>query len=164
MKIKLVAILILFLIIGCTATQKNTIPEQISETLFPKGEKVDSPNFTGSIWLNMMGSNDNNMNSRYGLVTFEPRARTYWHSHPGGQLLFITNGKGYYQAKGQRAQLLKKGDYVEIPPNVIHWHGATPESVFSHIAVSLNIDKGNVIWLKPVTDDEYLKLNEHKSN
>lgn len=160
MKIKFITMLIMFLIIGCAATQQNKLSEQVSDTIFPKGEKVESPNFTGSIWLNMMGTNNSSINTRYGLVTFEPKSRTYWHSHPGGQLLFITSGQGYYQAKGQQIQLLKKGDYVEILPNMIHWHGATPDSEFSHIAVSLNIDEGNVIWLQPVTDEEYYSVTK----
>ena len=124
--------------------------------VFDKGEKTNSKNFSGTVWVNMMGaSNSAIMNVSYGNVTFEPKARTNWHSHPGGQILLITGGKGYYQAMGEPARLLQKGDKVEIPPNVVHWHGAAPDSEFSHIAVSLNTDKGGAVWLKPVTDEEY---------
>jgi quercetin dioxygenase-like cupin family protein len=59
---------------------------------------------------------------------------------------------------GEPARLLQKGDKVEIPPNVVHWHGAAPDSEFSHIAVSLNTDKGGAVWLKPVTDEEYGRI------
>lgn len=127
--------------------------------VFAKGEKTDSKNFSGTVWVNMMGAtNSAIMNVSYSNVTFEPGARTNWHSHPGGQILLITGGKGYYQAMGERARLLQKGDKVEIPPNVVHWHGAAPDSEFVHIAVSLNTDKGGAVWVKPVTDEEYGRI------
>lgn len=127
--------------------------------VFAKGEKTDSKNFSGTVWVNMMGAtNSAIMNVSYGNVTFEPGARTNWHSHPGGQILLITGGKGYYQVMGEPARLLQKGDKVEIPPNVVHWHGAAPDSEFAHIAISLNTDKGGAVWLKPVTDEEYGRI------
>lgn len=127
--------------------------------VFDKGEKTNSKNFSGTVWVNMMGaSNSAIMNVSYGNVTFEPKARTNWHSHPGGQILLITGGKGYYQALGEPARFLQKGDKVEIPPEVVHWHGAAPDSEFEHIAVSLNTDKGGTVWLKPVTDEEYSRI------
>lgn len=128
--------------------------------VFPKGEKITSKNFSGTVWLNMMGASDSTLHTSFGNVTFEPKARTNWHSHPGGQILFITEGQGYYQAKGQPARLLRKGDVVEIPRNVVHWHGAAPDSEFSHIAVSLNTDDGGAVWLGAVTDEEYGELNK----
>jgi quercetin dioxygenase-like cupin family protein len=103
----------------------------------------------------MMIDNDSTLHAKMGSVTFEPKARTNWHSHPGGQILIVTSGLGYYQARGKSAQLLQKGDIVEIPPNTEHWHGATSDSEFSHIAISLNTDKGGAVWLRPVTDEEY---------
>lgn len=127
---------------------------------FAKGNKLESPNFTGNVWLQMFGAKDSTLNARFGNVTFEPKARTNWHSHPGGQVLFITEGEGYYQAKGQPAQLLKKGDVIEIPGDVVHWHGAAPDSEFVHIAISLNQDEGGAVWIGPVTDDEYLKATK----
>ena len=126
--------------------------------VFAKGDKVNSANFSGTVWLNMMGATESTMHVSYGNVTFEPKARTNWHSHPGGQILLITGGTGYYQAKGEQARLLLKGDYVEIPPNVVHWHGAGPDSEFEHIAISLNTDKGGAVWLQPVTDEEYGRI------
>ena len=126
--------------------------------VFAKGDKVNSANFSGTVWLNMMGATESTMHVSYGNVTFEPKARTNWHSHPGGQILLITGGTGYYQALGESARLLLKGDYVEIPPNVVHWHGAGPDSEFEHIAISLNTDKGGAVWLQPVTDEEYGRI------
>jgi quercetin dioxygenase-like cupin family protein/alkylhydroperoxidase/carboxymuconolactone decarboxylase family protein YurZ len=125
------------------------------EAISQKGERITSNNFSGTVYLKMMGANDTTLHTSFGNVTFEPKARTNWHSHPGGQLLFVTDGRGYYQAKGQPARLLRKGDSVEIPRNVVHWHGAAPDSEFAHLAVSLNTDDGGAIWSGPVTDDEY---------
>jgi len=120
-----------------------------------KGSLTNSPNFTGTVWLNMLGTTESGLHASVGNVTFAPGARTHWHAHPGGQILFITKGKGIYQIKGQPARFLSEGDYVEIPSNIVHWHGATPDSEFSHLAISLNTDLGGAVWSGPVTDDEY---------
>ena len=155
MKTTLFALVLTVILTGCHNFQHGADSEQKAESLFPKGEKITNDNFAGTAYLHMMGATDTSLHVSFGNVTFEPKARTNWHSHPGGQLLFITEGKGYYQAKGEPAQLLKKGDYVEIPRNVVHWHGAAPDSEFSHIAVSLNTDDGGAVWIGPVTDEEY---------
>lgn len=147
--IKFSLLFLIILIIGCNTEKKK------DEPIFPKGERITNNNFAGTAYLHMMGATDTTLHASFGNVTFEPKARTNWHSHPGGQLLFITEGKGYYQAKGEPARLLKKGDVVEIPRNVVHWHGAAPDSEFAHIAVSLNTDDGGAVWSGPVTDEEY---------
>lgn len=123
--------------------------------IFPKGKKITNNYFTGATWLEMLVQNDNTYNCPIGNVTFEPGARNNWHKHPGGQLLLITGGKGYYQEEGKPVQVLHAGDVVKIPPDVKHWHGATPDSWFSHIAISTNPQKGDAEWLEPVTDEEY---------
>mgnify|MGYP006288939259 CR=1 FL=1 len=146
---------LIFLMAGCTLEKKTDELIQYSEPVFAKGEILTSDNFAGTVWLHMMGASDTTLHARFGNVTFEPKARTNWHSHPGGQILFITKGTGYYQAKGQPARLVRKGDVVEIPRNIVHWHGAGPYSECAHIAVSLNTDEGGAVWLGPVTDEEY---------
>lgn len=146
------------LTVSCNPKNQQRIQVQNIESIFPKGEKINNNNFSGTVWLQMMGAKDSTLHASFGNVTFEPKARTNWHSHPGGQILFITEGKGYYQAKGEPAQLLQKGDVVEIPRNVIHWHGAGPESEFAHLAVSLNTDDGGAVWIGLVTDEEYNNL------
>jgi quercetin dioxygenase-like cupin family protein len=150
---------LMVLSVACTMEDNTDEPIQQSDPAFPKGEILSSNNFTGTVWLQMMGAEDSTLHARFGNVTFEPKARTNWHSHPGGQILFITEGQGYYQAKGQPAQILRKGDHVEIPPNVVHWHGAGSETEFAHIAVSLNTDEGGAVWSGPVTDEEYAGLH-----
>jgi quercetin dioxygenase-like cupin family protein len=146
---------VMILVASCNSKQNTSEPFMQTEPCFSKGELLNSPNFTGTVWLNMMGAKDTSLHTSYGNVTFEPGARTNWHSHPGGQILFITEVKGYYQVKGQTAQLVQKGDFVEIPPNIVHWHGAAPDNEFAHIAVSLNTDLGGAVWLGPVTEQEY---------
>jgi quercetin dioxygenase-like cupin family protein len=123
--------------------------------IFPKGDKAPADYFTGNVWVKMLVPNDDTFNCQIGNVTFEPGARNNWHTHPGGQILIATDGIGYYQEKGKPIQVLRKGDVVKIPPDVVHWHGASPDSEFTHIAVNTNTQKGIVVWLQRVTDEEY---------
>lgn len=153
--VKYSLLFLIILIISCNTEKKADETIGQGEAIFPKGEKITNDNFAGTAYLYMMGARDTSLHVSYGNVTFEPKARTNWHSHPGGQILFITEGRGYYQEKGQPAQALKKGDFVEIPRNVVHWHGAAPDSDFAHIAVSLNTGEGGALWIGPVTDEEY---------
>ena len=159
-RIKFSLLFLVIIIASCNMEKKTNETNTQVESAFPKGEKIASENFTGEVWVHMMGANDSTLHTRFGNVTFAPKARTNWHSHAGGQLLLITKGRGYYQAKGQPAQPLKKGDVVEIPRNVIHWHGAAPDSEFAHLAFSLNLDDGGVVWLEPVTDEEYGRIDK----
>ena len=89
-----------------------------------------------------------------GNVTFEPGARTNWHFHPGGQILLVTGGAGYYQEKGSPKKLLRKGDVVKCPPDVPHWHGASRNQKFIQIAIT-NTQNGPTVWLQKVSDEEY---------
>jgi quercetin dioxygenase-like cupin family protein len=123
--------------------------------IFPKGEKAPADYFTGTVWVRMLVPNDPALNCQIGNVVFEPGARNNWHTHSGGQILIATDGIGYYQEKGNPIQLLRKGDVVNIPPDVVHWHGASHDSEFTHIAINPNTQKGIVIWLERVTDEEY---------
>lgn len=132
--------------------------DNFENVIFPKGEKITNDYFIGTAWLEMLVSNDSTFNCPIGNVTFEPGARNNWHKHPGGQILLVTGGKGYYQEEGKPVQVLSEGDVVKIRPDVKHWHGATPDSWFTHIAISTNAQKGEVEWLEPVTDKEYNNL------
>lgn len=95
-------------------------------------------------------------------VTFEPKCRNNWHIHKstsgGGQILVCVEGEGYYQEEGKTAQKLHPGDVVVIPANVKHWHGATADSWFSHLAVEVPGENTSNEWLEPVSDEEYQKL------
>jgi quercetin dioxygenase-like cupin family protein len=90
-----------------------------------------------------------------GLVTFEPGARTAWHTHPLGQTLIVTAGKGWVQEWGHEKREIVAGDVVTIPPGVKHWHGATATTGVSHIAIQESEGGRNVDWLEKVTDDQY---------
>lgn len=125
-----------------------------SHTIFPKGTKTVA-NFTGTVWVHPLVPKDSIFNIVAGNVTFEPGARSYWHTHNAGQLLLVTDGTGYTQEKGKPIHVFHKGDCITCPPNVEHWHGASPESPMTHIAINPNADKGIVTWLRPVTDLEY---------
>jgi quercetin dioxygenase-like cupin family protein len=127
-------------------------------TIFPKGEKASPDYFIGTVWVKNLVVADDTFNTQIGNVIFEPGARNNWHTHPGGQILIITDGTGYYQEKGKPIQLLRKGDVVKILPGIEHWHGASPDSEFTHIAVNTNTQKGIVEWLQKVTDEEYSGL------
>ena len=125
------------------------------DTIFPKGEKAPADYFTGIAWVKMLVPNDPTLNCQIGNVMFEPGARNNWHTHPGGQILIAIEGTGYYQEKGKPIQLFRKGDVIKIPPDIEHWHGATPDSEFTHLAINTNTQKGVVEWLQKVTDEEY---------
>ncbi len=129
--------------------------DQGKEVIFPRGQKITSDHFIGQVWLARLVSGDDVFNCSIGNVTFEPGARNSWHKHPGGQILLVTGGLGCYQERGKPVQLLRPGDVVRIMPNIEHWHGASPDSWLSHLAISTCLDKGEVEWLEPVTDEAY---------
>lgn len=126
-----------------------------NDSIFPKGSKAET-NFTGTAYVNFLIKDENNIfNCQVYDVVFEAGCRNDWHKHEGGQLLLCTDGVGYYQKRGKPSHKLIKGDVVEIPPYVEHWHGAAPNSSFTHIGISPNTDKGGATWIAPVTDEEY---------
>lgn len=127
------------------------------DTLFPRGEKNEAfkEYFVGQSYLNMLTTT----RVAIGNVTFEPGCRNNWHiHHKGGQILLVTNGRGYYQEWGKPAQELKPGDVVNIPPEVKHWHGAAKDSWFCHLAIEVPAKDAANEWLEPVSDEDYLKL------
>lgn len=125
------------------------------DQLFPKGDKAPADYFVGDAWIKILVSPNDSFDCIVNDVVFEPGARTNWHTHPGGQILICTDGVGYYQEKGKPIQLLNKGDVVKILPDLEHWHGASAESSFTHIAINPNSGKGAVKWMEKVTDEEY---------
>jgi len=91
-----------------------------------------------------------------GIVTFEPGARSAWHTHPLGQTLIVTTGKGWTQCEGGPIVEIHAGDMIWCPPGHKHWHGATPTTAMTHIAIQEALDGKAVEWLQKVTDEEYL--------
>jgi quercetin dioxygenase-like cupin family protein len=92
-----------------------------------------------------------------GSVTFQPGARTAWHTHPLGQILIVTEGAGWIQQWNGPVQDIRKGDVIWIPPNTKHWHGATASTSMTHIAIQEEQNGKVIEWLEKVTDDQYLK-------
>jgi 4-carboxymuconolactone decarboxylase len=136
--------------------QNNFNKKQYNMTSFKeKGVPAPKEYFTGTVWVNMNIKAEDGYNTMIGTVTFEPKGRTNWHSHTSGQILFVTQGIGYYQEKGKPIQVIREGDVVKIPKNVIHWHGASHNSAMIHIAIVPELDKDKTEWLQPVTDEEY---------
>jgi quercetin dioxygenase-like cupin family protein len=89
------------------------------------------------------------------VVTFEPGARTAWHTHPLGQTLIVTIGCGWAQREGGPIEEIRPGDVVWFAPGEKHWHGATPTTSMSHIAIAEKLDGKVVDWMEQVTDDQY---------
>lgn len=130
------------------------------EMVFPIGNPNDgfAKYFTGKSYLAPVST------SQVGIfnVTFEPRCRNNWHIHHaksgGGQILVCVAGRGYYQEYGKEAVMMKPGDCINIPAEVKHWHGAAPDSWFSHLAVEVPGTETSNEWCEPVTDEEYSVL------
>lgn len=156
----LITLFAAFLIAGTgniVKAQETKMENKVFNQLFPQGEKLPeqfSEYFIGQAYLARLTANKD-LNVPISNVTFEPGCRNNWHSHTGGQLLVATAGRGYYQEQGKAARELKPGDVVEIAPNVVHWHGAAPDSWFSHLAIECNPQTNKITWLNPVNDEQY---------
>jgi quercetin dioxygenase-like cupin family protein len=111
--------------------------------------------FTGSVRVQSLFDAKKPAHSSGGQVTFQPGARSAWHTHPLGQVLIVTDGVGWVQQWGGPVRVIRKGDVVWIPAGVKHWHGATPTTAMTHIAFQEQLDGKVVDWLEKVTDDQY---------
>ena len=155
----LTIILIGTMIFSCKESEdknQTTDTNAQQELIFLKGEKITNNNFVGDAWVEMLVVADSINRNSVGSVTFEPGARTNWHSHPNGQIILSLEGEGYYQEKGSEKKILRKGDVVKCPANTPHWHGASPEKEYIQVAITSRLD-GPTEWHEAVTDDEYLK-------
>lgn len=115
-----------------------------------------SSSFVGTVYADevVVGTAPSRM--RATRVTFTPGARTNWHSHPVGQVLFCLSGVGRYQLAGDQVQEIRPGDTVIIPPDARHWHGSAPGQLFSHLALSETSDDGaGTEWYEPVADADF---------
>ena len=130
--------------------------QQSTATNLPKATQGPSTSFSGTVWVTTLVGPNTETDCIVSSVAFDPKARTFWHTHPNGQLLVVTQGTGFYQQKGKPARVIREGESVTIPPMVEHWHGAGPNGQFTHIAINPNVSKGGAVnWLQAVTDDEY---------
>lgn len=132
---------------------------ELDLSVFPVGEKNPfGKYFIGQSYLYKLGNGQLPLFN----VTFEPGCRNNWHIHKstsgGGQLLICVYGKGWYQEEGKEARLLLPGDIVNIPPNVKHWHGATKDSYFQHLAIEIAGENSSTEWCEPVNEEHYQNL------
>jgi len=111
--------------------------------------------FTGNVRVDPLFEAPDPARVRSASVTFEPGARTAWHRHPLGQTLIVTSGFGWVQSEGQQKVALRPGDVVWCPPNERHWHGATPTTAMTHIAIQEALDGKVVEWMEKVSDEQY---------
>ncbi len=112
--------------------------------------------FTGTVRIDPLFQAPDPALVQGALVTFEPGARTAWHTHPLGQTLIVTAGLGWAQREGSPVEEIRPGDIVWFPPNEKHWHGAAPSTAMTHIAIQERLNGEVVTWLEHVTDRQYL--------
>jgi quercetin dioxygenase-like cupin family protein len=119
----------------------------------PKQSTMKGPSewFTGDVWLDILAQPDENSTLNVASVHFHPGARTAWHSHEGGQTLYVTEGEGRAQSRGEPSVTFRVGDVVHTPSGEWHWHGAGPDHFMTH----LSLTHGAATWGDQVTDDEY---------
>jgi quercetin dioxygenase-like cupin family protein len=134
--------------------------ESSSEVTITRSEsqppiKGPAERFTGTVWIESRFQGTEPARVGGGLVTFEPGARSDWHTHPLGQTLIVTSGTGWVQQQGRSVQEIKQGDIVWIPPGVKHWHGATPTTGMAHIAIAEALGGRAVDWMEKVSDAQY---------
>ena len=138
----------------------HTLEEYQKTIMFPIGNKNDAyaKYFIGQSYISPISTEQVKMYN----VTFEPKCRNNWHRHKaktgGGQILIAIGGRGYYQEWGREPVEMKAGDVINIPANVKHWHGASQNSWFSHIAIEVEGIETSNEWLEAVSDEEYNKL------
>ncbi|MDM0121260.1 cupin domain-containing protein [Variovorax sp. J2L1-78] len=111
--------------------------------------------FTGRVRVDPVWPGDDHINASGANVTFEPGARSAWHTHPAGQRLVVLSGVGLTQEWGKPVQEIRPGDVLWCPPGVKHWHGASPTTAMTHLAVTGTLDGKNVNWMEKVSDEQY---------
>jgi 4-carboxymuconolactone decarboxylase len=112
-----------------------------------------APNMTGNVFVQIMATGDSALNVSVANVSFAAGARSYWHSHEAGQILIVTQGRGYYQEEGKPSRLIKAGETIKCPANVSHWHGASSTAGMTHTSITSRTARVN--WMQPVTEQEY---------
>jgi len=121
----------------------------------PAGQEGPEEWFTGGVWIQPIFEPPDPARIRCASVTFEPCARTAWHTHPLGQTLIVMSGLGWAQAEGGPIEGIRPGDVVWFSPNEKHWHGAMPTSAMTHIAIQEALDGKVVDWMEQVSETQY---------
>jgi quercetin dioxygenase-like cupin family protein len=139
------------------ATQERNQTMQITRAGSQASRKGPAEYFTGTVRVDPMFQAPEPGRVSGGHVTFEPGARSAWHTHPLGQTLVITSGLGWVQREGGPIEEVRSGDVVWFPPGLRHWHGASPTTAMTHIAITESLNGKNVDWLEKVSDEQYRK-------
>ncbi|MHC5308366.1 (R)-mandelonitrile lyase [Bartonella sp. LJL80] len=155
-----IAALSLFLFSPVVAFSQSTVAEPhmvITRNGTQPSVAGGNKTFTGTVRLDNMFVSTSPSTFSGAFVTFEPCARSDWHTHPAGQLLIVTSGAGWVQEWGQPKKNIKNGDIIWTPAGVKHWHGATDKTAMTHISINEAVNGKAVDWLEKVTDEQYLQ-------
>ena len=155
MKVLLVSLAIACATLGAFAAEGPsavTVDRKSEQKIVTGPEK----NFTGRAQIAGLFARPEPSRLTGAIVTFDPGARTAWHTHPGGQTLIVTASNGWVQEWGGDKQRIAEGDVIWTPPGVKHWHGATDDTAMTHIAIQAFVGGRPVDWLEHVADDQYL--------
>ncbi len=155
------------LLLSATSQAQAAVPQVPSRStagsiqITPRGSqqlgKAPAEHFIGSVAIEPVFSPHDPSRASGGKVTFQPGARSAWRTHPLGQILIVTDGTGWIQQWGGPIEEIRKGDVIWIPAGVKHWHGATPNTVMTHIAIQEQLNGMAVEWMEKVTDEQYRK-------
>ena len=138
-------------------TAPRTTDMEIKRIGTEPSRKAPADYFTGTVRIDPLFQAPEPARASAGSVTFEPGARTAWHTHPLGQTLIIVSGFGWVQREGGPIEEVHPGDVVWFPPGLKHWHGASPTTAMTHIAIQEMLNGKNVDWLEKVSDEQYRK-------
>jgi quercetin dioxygenase-like cupin family protein len=157
MKRLVAMVMSLSLLASAASVGSSQAPQAITITRSGSQPSRQGPaeNFTGSVRIDPLFNANAPSRTSGGRVTFEPGARTAWHTHPLGQTLIVTAGSGWVRQWGGPIQDIREGDVVGIPPGQKHWHGATATTGMTHIAIQEWLDGKNVEWMEKVSDEQY---------
>jgi len=161
MKYTALLVTILLLISTAPLTHQASAAEtnKESQTVARAGSQASTKGppeyFTGNVRIDPLFPANDTAHFSGSYVTFEPRARSAWHIHPAGQHLIVTSGVGRTQEWGGPIQEIKAGDVIWCPPKVKHWHGASPTTAMTHIAITGTLNGKNVEWMEKVSDEQY---------
>src|SRR3989442_11956565 len=137
------------------ASAQNSQMINITRRGSQQSSKGSAQSFTGSVRIEPVFDAHDPSRDTGGRVTFEPGARTAWHTHPLGQTLIVTAGTGWIQQWGGPTEEIREGDVVWIPRGIKHWHGAAPTTAMTHIAIQELLNGKNVEWMEKVSDEQY---------
>lgn len=152
---KTVATSIALSTLAVTVADARPVGQQISRAGTQAAVVGPQQNFTGRVRVDPLFAATPEVNASGAYVTFEPGARSAWHTHPAGQRLVVVSGVGLTQEEGGAVQEIRPGDVIVCPPGVKHWHGAAPATAMTHLAVTGVVDGKSVDWMEKVNDEQY---------